>query len=110
MSLSKISLTDRQFQAFIATFTEQNEAAALRVEQRHAEEKRLLVETLAGYKAREEERVSSTQEEKYERVLSEFRKSQKVKEFSPLNTSVNGFISSVTCEARNLALAKGMKI
>ena len=110
MSLSKISLTDRQFQAFLATFTEQNEAAALRVEQRHAEEKRLLVETLAGYKAREEERVSSTQEEKYERVLSEFRKSQKVKEFSPLHTSVNGFISSVTHEARNLALAKGMNI
>ena len=123
-----MSLTERQFQALIANFNQTAEAAALRVEQRHAEEKQAsesaalraeqrhaeekqqLLDRLSEFRARpEQERACSTHNEKYEKVLGEFRKSLKVKEFSPLHTSVNGFINSVVCEVRGLALTKGMK-
>ena len=45
---------------------------------------------------------------KYERVLNEFRRSMKVKEFSPVVMTVNDWLQSVNDEVKIISLSKGL--
>ena len=56
------------------------------------------------------EGVVLSQAAKYERVLNEFRKSIKVKEFSPVVMSVNDWMQAVIDEVKIIALSKGFEM
>ena len=73
-------------------------------------EKKELIDKLAELTAAAnvaEGGVILTQTAKYERVLNEFRKSIKVKEFSPVVMTVDDWIQSVIDEVKIIALSKG---
>ena len=73
-------------------------------------EKKELIDKLAELTAAAnvaEGGVILTQIAKYERVLNEFRKSIKVKEFSPVVMTVDDWIQSVIDEVKIIALSKG---
>ena len=83
-------------------------------EKRHEEEKNELVNkltelTTAAAASENESNVTLTQPAKFQRVLSEFRKTTRVKEFSPLQMGVDEWLQAVFDEVTIIAESKGMK-
>ena len=95
-----------------------NEARQVAMEVRHqaaetknTADKKELVDKLAELSAAGnvgENNVILTHASKYERVLSEFRRSIKVKEFCPVQSSVNDWLKSVYDEVKIISLTKGI--